>query len=217
MANADRAGVARVPIVRTDDGYLLKLSNEARAVTTHPDRRQTHVDGLAAANDPQTALLTPNAAPAFPIRIAKGGPVPLWLQRSSHPAFFGVDVEIAEAGVELLRTRPARKPSDVASYEWVRNIVLGLFRARKPSDVASYEALRIAPVSPMRPGECLIRYKGGRNTLRVHAIGRVIYDGGPGTVRWVEDGDDLLLMAAADSADQNASPSTLADDPPAGA
>ncbi len=69
----------------------------------------------------------------------------------------------------------------------------------------------------MRPGECLIRYKGGRNALRVHGIGRVIYDGGPGTVRWVEDGDDLLLMAARDPADRNASPSILADDPAADA
>jgi hypothetical protein len=52
----------------------------------------------------------------------------------------------------------------------------------------------------MRPDECLIRYKGGRNALRVHGIGRVIYDGGPSAVRWVEDSDDLLLMAAADAA-----------------
>ena len=66
----------------------------------------------------------------------------------------------------------------------------------QPSCAASYTALRIAPVSPMTPGECLIRYKGGRNALRVRGIGRVIYDGGPGAVRWVEDGDDLLLLAS---------------------
>ncbi len=164
-------------------------------MTTHPDRRQSHVDGPAAANDAEMPLLAPNPASALPVRIAKGRPVPPWLQRSSHPAFFGVDVEIAEAGVELLRT-PA---------------------AREPGYAVSYAALRIAPVSPMRPGECLIRYKGGRNALRVHGIGRVIYDGGPGTVRWVEDGDDLLLMAARDPADRNASPSILADDPAADA
>jgi hypothetical protein len=161
-------------------------------VTMHPDRRQSLVDGLAAATDGGASLFVPDTAPTFPIRIAKGRPVPPWLQRSSHPAFFGVDVEIAEAGIELLTTPPAREPRYAASYQ----------------------ALRIAPASPMRPGECLIRYKGGRNALRVHGIGRVIFDGGPGAVRWVEDGDDLLLMAAADAAGRNAS-STFADDPPA--
>jgi hypothetical protein len=118
------------------------------------------------------------------------------VERSSHPAFFGVDVEIVEGGVELFRTPPAMEPSYAASYK----------------------ALRIAPVSPMRPGECLIRYKGGRNGLRVHSVGRaVICDGGPGAVRWLEDGDDLLLMAASDAADRNALPSTSADDPNADA
>jgi hypothetical protein len=158
----------------------------------HPDQRRSHVERLAAANNAETPLLMPNTTPTFPIRIAKGRPVPPWLQRSSHPAFFGTDVEIAQAGVELVRTPPAEAPNYAASYE----------------------ALRIAPVSPMRPGECLIRYQGGRNALRVHGIGRVIYDGGPGTVRWVEDGDDLLLMAAADAADGKAPPPTLAHGPP---
>jgi hypothetical protein len=170
------------------------LNAKGLAVTTHLDRRQSLVFGLTAATVAVMPLLAPNTAPAFPIRIAKGRPVPPWLERSSHPGFFGVDVEIVEGGVELFRAPPEMEPSYAASYR----------------------AFRIAPVSPMRPGDCLIRYKGCRDALRVHGVGQsVIYDGGPDAVGWTEDGDDLLLMAAADAADRNALPSTLADDPPA--
>jgi hypothetical protein len=147
-------------------------------VISKPDRRQIIVTGTAAAAVAVIPLVGPDTAPPSPIRLAKGRPVPTWLVASSHPAFFGVDVEIVEGGVEPFRTPPPMEPSYAATFK----------------------AFRIAPVSPLRPGEYLIRYNGGCRGLRVHCVGRsVILDGGPDALGWIEDGDDLLHIAAADA------------------
>ena len=96
----------------------------------NPDRRQIIMTGIAAATVAVIPLVAPATAAHSPIRIAKGRRVPTWLQTSSHPAFFGADVEIVEGGVELHRTPPRME----ASY------------------AATFEAIRIAPASPMKPG-----------------------------------------------------------------
>lgn len=118
----------------------------------------------------------PDARPTLPVRYARGASIPDWLEVNMHSGVFGTDVEIVAGGVELFRVQ----------QDW------------DPAFAATYRTVRVAPVSPLQPGECLIRYLGaGEGSTEPFRClrGGGIRDGGPEALTWLQDGPDLLHIA----------------------
>jgi len=120
----------------------------------------------------------------IPMSFPRGAAVPPWIEVSTKPAFFGVEVEIA---VEVITD------SERASY-----------RRMGYAEVPD-KRLNVRATEPLAVGDCMIRYRcgigGSHRTLFAETQpfrGRVWWhrlSEPPETWMWTDDGPDRLLFA----------------------